>query len=205
MRAFADIAAKHPHTVTPALRHIVYKSAFFMTVEEHNTLVTLLNAELEKITDLSHSGIRVIVSGILLEPFELLETFRDLDIVIAGDDLAQQSRQYRVDVPADKDPLRALSRMWQMMYGCSLAYEKTKSRLSMLVDMQKQYGADGVVIAMMKFCDPEEFDYPLIKKELDAARIPLLNIEIDQQLRATDQLRTRLQSFAEMIAANAGM
>jgi len=33
--------------------------------------------------------------------------------------------------------------------------------------------------------------------------IPLLQIEVDQQMQSTEQVRTRLQSFAEMIAQNA--
>ena len=61
--------------------------------------------------------------------------------------------------------------------------------------------ADGVVVAMMKFCDPEEFDYPMIKQAMEAAEIPLLQIEIDQQAQSVEQLRTRLQSFAEILQA----
>ena len=52
---------------------------------------------------------------------------------------------------------------------------------------------------MMKFCDPEEFDYPIYKKELDDAGIPILYLEVDQQIDSFEQLRTRIQSYAEMI------
>ena len=53
---------------------------------------------------------------------------------------------------------------------------------------------------MMKFCDPDEFDYPIIKKELDEAGVQQLYVEIEQQMDSVEQLRTRIQSFAEMLA-----
>ena len=55
------------------------------------------------------------------------------------------------------------------------------------------------MIFMMKFCDPEEFDYPIYKKELEAAGIPMLYLEIDQQIDSFEQIRTRVQSFTEML------
>ena len=85
------------------------------------------------------------------------------------------------------------------MYGCSLAYEHEKTRVPMLVDMVKKNQADAVVVAMMKFCDPEEFDYPMIKQAMEKENIPLLQVEIDQQMQSVEQFRTRMQSFVEML------
>ena len=52
---------------------------------------------------------------------------------------------------------------------------------------------------MMKFCDPGENDYPIIKKDIDDAGIPNLYIEIDQQTTNNEQVRTRIQTFAEIL------
>jgi benzoyl-CoA reductase/2-hydroxyglutaryl-CoA dehydratase subunit BcrC/BadD/HgdB len=51
---------------------------------------------------------------------------------------------------------------------------------------------------MMQFCDPEEMDYPLYRKEFDAAGVPVLHLEVEPRM-SLEQARTRLQSFAEMI------
>ena len=69
----------------------------------------------------------------------------------------------------------------------------------MLIDMVKETGADAVVVCMMKFCDPEEFDYPIYKAQLEEAGIPMLYLELDQQIESFEQIRTRIQSFAEMV------
>ena len=44
------------------------------------------------------TGKKVIVAGILLEPNELLDIFNEFGLAIVDDDLAQESRQIRVDV-----------------------------------------------------------------------------------------------------------
>lgn len=199
MREFTRVAAKYPHSMNPLARHNVMKSAFFMRKDRHTALVRELTAELMRQEALPWSGLRAVVSGIMLEPVQVIELFRELNIAVVADDLAQESRQYRVDTPAGADALDRMAGRWQQMYGCSLAFETDKRRGSMLRQMKEESGADAVIICMMKFCDPEEFDYPIIKRELEDAGIPLLQIEIDQQVQFVEQIRTRLQSFAEIL------
>ena len=67
------------------------------------------------------------------------------------------------------------------------------------MDLVKETKSEAVVVFMMKFCDPEEFDYPIYKKELEEAGIPVLYLEIDQQMDSYEQIRTRVQSFTEML------
>ena len=54
---------------------------------------------------------------------------------------------------------------------------------------------------MTKFCDPEEFDYPLIYKACQAEEIPVLEVEVDRQMNNYEQARTLIESFKE-IAGN---
>ena len=58
-----------------------------------------------------------------------VEIFKDEKFAIVADDLAQESRQYRVDVPEDiEDPLYALAKWWQIFDGCALATDPKKVR-----------------------------------------------------------------------------
>lgn len=69
----------------------------------------------------------------------------------------------------------------------------------MLIRMCRDYGAAGVVSCMMKFCDPEEYDQPYYEADLNKAGLPYVTIEIDQQNASYEQIRTRIQTFCEMI------
>ncbi|MCY6485816.1 2-hydroxyacyl-CoA dehydratase family protein, partial [Clostridium aestuarii] len=118
---------------------------------------------------------------------------------VVADDLAQESRQFRNDVPEGTDPLYRLAKWWQNFDGCSLATDAKKPRGPMLIDMVKKYNADAVVVCMMKFCDPEEFDYPIYYAQFEEAGIKSLYIEIDQETTSFEQVKTRVQSFSEMM------
>ena len=69
----------------------------------------------------------------------------------------------------------------------------------MLAKMCQETGAQGVISCMMKFCDPEEFDYPILIQEFEAAGVRNLQIEIDQESTAFEQVKTRIQTFAEIL------
>ncbi len=62
-----------------------------------------------------------------------------------------------------------------------MLYDPEKNVVVLIADMVKNTGADGVVYLLTKFCDPEEFDAPIVKKFLDREGIPSIIIEIDQQ------------------------
>lgn len=199
MRQFAALANDHLDIITPTVRHAVMKSAWFTAKEEHSALMAELIEALKTLPPYHWTGKRVILTGIASEPDGLLSVLEDNHLAVVGDDLAQESRQYRADIPAVGDSAEArLAGKWKEQL-CSLAHDASKSRVDMLVDLAKVTGADGAVACMMKFCDPEEYDFPLIAKALDAIGVPTLFLEVDQQPGSLEQVRTRLQTFAEML------
>ena len=198
-RKFCDVAAEYAAVVKPSERHAVIKARWFMEKSKHTALVNELIAALTAEPAPKFNGKRVIVSGISLEPTELLDIFEENGLAIVADDLAQETRNFRQDVPEDADALMALARAWNDFDGCSLATDADKPKGRMIIEACKKYGADAVIVAMMKFCDPEEFDYPILIQEFAAAGIPNLQIEIDQESTAFEQVKTRIQTFAEIL------
>lgn len=199
MREFSDIAALYPNIIDPIKRHIVMKSRFMFEKSKHTKLVKELIDEIKRIPIEPWNGKKIVLTGIMAEPNELLEIFRENEMAIVADDLAQESRQFRNDVPEGERPLLRLAKWWQDFDGCSLATNTKKPRGQMLIDMVEKQGADAVVICMMKFCDPEEFDYPIYYAQLEKAEIKNLYLEIDLETNSFEQTRTRVQSFCEIM------
>ncbi len=200
MREFVKVAAEYPQVIDAVSRHAVFKARQFMLKEKHTELVKELIAEVKAMPVQPWDGKKVVVTGILLEPNELLEIFNEFKIAIVDDDLAQESRQIRVDVvDGDEGPLYRMAKVWQQMFGCSVATDTKKTRGKMLINKTIQTGADAVIVAMMKFCDPEEWDYPVMYREFEEKGIKSLMIEVDQEVSSFEQVKTRLQSFVEML------
>ena len=200
MREFVKVAADYPQIIDAVSRHAVFKARQFMLKEKHTELVKELIAEAQAMPVQPWTGKKVIVAGILLEPNELLDIFNEFGLAIVDDDLAQESRQIRVDVlDGEGGPLYRMAKAWQQMYGCSVATDTKKGRGKMLMNKMVQTGADAVIIAQMKFCDPEEWDYPVLYREFEERGVKNLMIEVDQEVTSFEQVKTRLQSFVEMM------
>ena len=198
-REFSDVGAEYAAVVTPSDRHAVIKARWFMEKSRHTALVKELIAALKAEPAPEFKGKKIIVTGIQVEPYDVLDIFQENGFAIVADDLAQETRNFRQDVPDDDDALMALARAWNEFDGCSLATDANKPKGQMIIDAVKKYGADAVVVCMMKFCDPEEFDYPILLQEFEAAGVKNLYIEIDQESTAFEQVKTRIQTFAEIL------
>lgn len=198
-REFSDVAAEYAAVVTPSDRHAVIKARWFMEKSRHTALVNELIAALKAEPAPEFKGKKIIVTGIQVEPYDVLDIFQENGFAIVADDLAQETRNFRQDVPDDDDALMALARAWNEFDGCSLATDANKPKGQMIIDAVKKYGADAVVVCMMKFCDPEEFDYPILLQEFEAAGVKNLYIEVDQESTAFEQVKTRIQTFAEIL------
>lgn len=197
MREFAAAAKKHPEISTQQ-RSDVFKSAFFMRKEEHTALVKELLAALSGETSESPKK-RIMTSGILTDAPDLLRIFDENGLQIVCDDVCAESRQYRTDAPEEGEPLDRLVSKFCGMDDDTLLYDPTKHRIERLISDAQEAKAQGIVVVMTKFCDPEEFDYPLIKKAAEQADIPCLTIEVDRQMSDYAQARTAIETFKELL------
>ncbi|NMA49653.1 MAG: 2-hydroxyacyl-CoA dehydratase [Tissierellia bacterium] len=200
MRKTSEILVDYPY-ITAAQRAEIFKSAYFMLKEEHISLLEKLISKLEEMPKEENNKIKIITSGILADNPNLLSIIDENNIQIVGDDIAHESRQYRVDVELSDTTtaLEALANKFAQMDYCSVLYDPNKKRADLIVDMAKDKEAEAVLMVMTKFCDPEEFDYVIIKKACDTASIPCIQIEVDRQMLNYEQAKTMIQTFVENI------
>lgn len=189
----------YPVSLNPTDRHLVMKAAWFMDKKLYTQQLTELMDKLEAQPKERSVGPKVVVTGLMTEPVKLLEAFTENGYTFVADDLAHESRQFRTLSRNEGTTMERIACRMLDLRGDTFFYEENKSKGPRLIQAVKELGADGVVVCMFKFCDPEEFDYPVYKKELEEAGVPMLYIEVDQQMDSIEQLRTRIQSFAEIL------
>lgn len=200
MRRFTETSAEHPDIITARKRHLLIKAGQFMDKAIYTRMIKEINRGLEDELPSGFQGTRVVVTGLLAEPIEMLDIFDENHVAIGADDLSLGSRLWRT--PTREDVNDVFQKMaWRVadQKGDTFFYDSEKKKGQMLLDLVKEKDADGIIVLMMKFCDPEEYDYPIYKEEVEAASVPMLYLEIDQQLTSFEQIRTRVQSFTEML------
>ena len=199
-RKFVKLAGLHPEVISAVDRCLVLKSRHFLQKQEHTRLVGEVNRLLEQLPVEECDRTKVILSGILADNINYLRIFDKYKITIAADDLAHESRGFRRDAAEDGDPMEALARLFSSQDDDTVLYDPMLTgRPKHIINLVKNTGAQGVIVTMMSFCDPEELEYPSLKQELDKAGIPSLLLGYDQQMTDFGQAETALQAFIDMM------
>ena len=201
-REFVKLAGQHPEAISAVERSAVLRSAWFMEPAVHAQKLEELNEELSKLPTSNWKGRKVVTSGIICDNPKLLQIFDDNNIAIAADDVAQETRAFRVDASEEGDPMMALAQQFADQDYDVLLYDEYSNknrRADYVVQMVKESGAQGLVLFMQQFCDPEEMEYPYLKKALDDAGIPHIKLGVDQQMRDFGQASTAIQAFADVL------
>ena len=201
-REFVKLAGQHPEAISAVERSAVLRSAWFMEPAVHAQKLEELNEELSKLPASNWKGRKVVTSGIICDNPKLLQIFDDNNIAIAADDVAQETRAFRVDASEEGDPMMALAQQFADQDYDVLLYDEHSNknrRADYVVQMVKESGAQGLVLFMQQFCDPEEMEYPYLKKALDDAGIPHIKLGVDQQMRDFGQASTAIHAFADVL------
>ena len=196
---FTELAASHPQTVSLTDRAMVLKARYFVERDVHTALIKELNDALEVLPEEKAKGSRIVTTGIIADSPELLGILQDNGFVIAADQITHESVDFRSLADETIDPVKALAKRLNGIKGTSVLFDPAKSRNTELAEIAKAVKADGVLWVLTKFCDPEEFDYVPARKILDEAGIPMLQIEVDQQMVNYGQIRTAVETFREML------
>ncbi|MBN1661889.1 MAG: 2-hydroxyacyl-CoA dehydratase [Anaerolineae bacterium] len=168
-----------------------------------NPMLAALLAEMEDAPERqgrapAQHGVRLFLTGAVLDEPRLLDLIDALGARVVGDDLCTGSRHFLGQVGTDGDPLSALADYYLTRPPCPAKYHPAHDPARYVVEQARAAGADGVVFVVEKFCEPHAFDYALVAHALDEASLPRLMLEMEQT-PSVEALRTRLQAFVEML------
>jgi bcr-type benzoyl-CoA reductase subunit C len=206
MRALDEKRAGHPDLLSPRQMTEVVLAGSFLPKEEHSLLVGAL---LESASDpgfedgLAAAGgpdpVRVHLTSIMARPAAIPAVLEELEVCVVGDDLGLGSLYYAIDVPDRGSPLADLAEGYLRYPPCSTVHPSSPGRATQLIRRVQHTGAEGVLILATKFCEPEFFDVPQLKEDLEEAGIPSLVLETELSMTAPGSVRTRVEAFVETL------
>jgi benzoyl-CoA reductase/2-hydroxyglutaryl-CoA dehydratase subunit BcrC/BadD/HgdB len=121
--------------------------------------------------------------------------------VIVGEESCVGERGTRNLVSADGQTRAALldriaERYLKIDCAC---FTPNAERLDHVVQMARDYHADGVIDYALQFCTPYTMESFQVHKRLQQEGIPVLKLETDYSLQDAPQLETRIQAFLELL------
>ncbi len=177
----------------------VVAAGFILPRDEYNGMLEKLLSEIETRQDPpSDDGIRLMLSGSMLDNSEFIKRIEDLGGLVVADDLCVGTRYFWDLVEEDDDPIRALATRYLFHIPCA-RMQPTQPRTEHLMNMLELYDVEGLILGSMKFCDCYGEDYPLFREELEEREIPVLQLDREYALAGIGQMTTRVEAFFEKI------
>jgi len=145
-------------------------------------------------------GVPVMITGIVPEPMSILDKLNEAGAFVAGDDYAAVGRRVvREKTDPEKDPFARLTDLSFAAPPCSTRSADQQQRMAHLSEVFEQSKSAGVIIHAVKFCEPELFDVPAIKKTFASRGVPVLYLESELEAELSGQALTRIEAFAETV------
>ena len=199
-----EIRRQNPGMIKAREMVAIVQTSMLTPKEENNTLLEDVIAELDnRQADADATqGIKVITYGCLCQTphLELLDLIEDLGMVIVDDDVFVGSRYFANPVTIDDNPIEALAERYKMRTPpCPTKADHEIDWTDYLIEMAERNQAKAIISLMIKYCPPHLCYYPDIKNKLADRGIPEILIEVEHEVVSLEQVKTRLQSFVEIL------
>lgn len=194
-----ELKSKFPSIINGTDLFAIVKGAMIMDrqalADQLETIVQLLETK----SPVPSVAKRIILSGSICDMPDIYTLIEASGGTVVADDLCTGNRWFEGLMDENIDPLEALTARYADRAVCPAKHSGNTVRGENLLALANTHKADGVIFAVLKFCDPHAFDYPYMKEILDKAAIKSLHLELDDQQQGLGQLSTRLETFIHMI------
>ncbi len=144
---------------------------------------------------------RLLFYGCINDDVTLIRLIEECGAHVVMDDTCIGARGLLGSVPDGADPLGGFVEYYFRGFQCPRTYRGTElSRFDYLVDAAREYGARGLVLYMLAFCDPHKFDVVDVRRHLEEEGLGSLVLEDDYTVSNLESMRTRIQAFVEMLS-----
>jgi benzoyl-CoA reductase/2-hydroxyglutaryl-CoA dehydratase subunit BcrC/BadD/HgdB len=146
---------------------------------------------------------RVIVTGtpMAIPNWKVPHIIETSGAVIVAEELCTGLRYFENEVSEGAGDVESMLKNIAGRYlgiNCAVFTPNT-GRVERLVELVKDYKADGVIHCALSFCDPYAVEANRVEKVLKEENIPLLKIETGYDQEDAGQLKTRVEAFIEML------
>jgi bcr-type benzoyl-CoA reductase subunit C len=202
LRRLYEMKRRYPDFITNREFFDLIKSSMWWPKEEHNRLLDTFISSIEE-NDLRNKGgegIRVVLSGIVWEPPEIMDILDESGLKVVGDDLCTGWRYIDPDVEANGDPLRAIVDRHFKKGPFTPIYDKGNRIFENLLNLVTRNRAEGIIYLHINFNESQDYDLPDLIDSMEREGVPIFVVETEYQTTHLTGVRTRIQAFGESLA-----
>jgi len=166
-----------------------------------------IHKELKQKPPSGPKGPRILLTGstLAMGDYKVLEIAENAGANIVIEEFAEGLRHYWENVHVNGDLMQALADRYFRRRVPPAWFRPSRERLDYLIKLARDFNIDGIIWYQLMYrssYDIQAFYFEkLLKKELD---IPMLKVESDYDVSERGPLRTRVETFVEIIKARGG-
>ena len=209
VRELYKLRKSDPPLISGAEVSKVLIAAMSLPVGESIKLISSVIEELkQRSASPARKSARVMVVGAQVDDAAFIKLVEDSGASVVIDSMCVGTRDYFFDVDVTQDPWDGMADYYLRKLNCPRTYrEWTKgtyeddleARFSEIGTFVKEFKVDGVILYILKYCDPFGFEVPARMKYIQSLNTPVLYLEDEYMMASTGRLRTRIQAFLEML------
>lgn len=202
MRSLYDLRRRGEAAISGRAMQAVVKSSMVMDRQEHVDLMDRLLEGLPRRAP-GRGSVPLYLSGHMChapKP-EIIDMIEETGAHVVNDDLFVGWRFIHSDMDETAEPLDAMAGWYidkNRRLPCPTRTMQGVDWEDYLLNEVDRSGAEGLVVLMVKFCEPHMYFYPEIKEAFDARGIPHLLIETEHEEMPIEALKTRVETFIEI-------
>jgi benzoyl-CoA reductase subunit C len=214
VRELYELTKPSPPLISGTETVQVLKALTGLPISEGNNLLTEAISEVKNRGDRPEKQpARLLIWSSTLDDTDIMQIFEAQANVVMNESCGG-IRAYRGEVKLTADPLEGLANYYLNEITCARTFRQAspgETKKDYVRDLQSRFGylrgvvrdwkISGVVMLLVRYCDPFAFEIPSLKDYLDSIGVPSTYIEYDYTTGALAPLRTRVEAFLETIGA----
>jgi benzoyl-CoA reductase/2-hydroxyglutaryl-CoA dehydratase subunit BcrC/BadD/HgdB len=167
--------------------------------EEFNELLESYIKQSDEKNGISDYKARIMLVGSMLDDPEYVAIIENLGGLVVTDSLCLGTRYFWDLVNETIDPMEALSIRYLSKISCPRMTDGHLKRAEFMMDLIKEFNVDGVIFQRMKFCVIWSAEIFMLRNKLKEESIPFLELEREYVLSGVGAMKTRVQTFMEIL------
>ncbi len=167
--------------------------------EKFNELLIKQIKECNEREGISNHKARIMLVGSMLDDPEYIKIIEDLGGLVVTDSLCFGTRYFWDLVDETLNPMDGLTERYLTKVSCPRMTDGQPGREEFVMKLIKEFNVDGVILERMKFCAVWWAEIFMIREKLKKEDIPFLELEREYVLSGAGAMKTRVQTFMEIL------
>lgn len=204
-RDFYQIRKHNPPLINGRDALLVIQTSFYddinRWIEKTQALCKELNNQKKEVKE---QKLRLLLTGapLIWPNFKILHLIEEMSAIVVIDELCSGTRHIYDPVEVEEwtmeGMLRAIANRYLLPSTCP-CFMESNDRIDRLLQLVEDFQVEGVIHHSLRLCQLYDMELNKVAQIFKERNIPFLSLHTDYSLEDTEQIRTRVEAFLEMM------